>query len=140
MTIGRKLMIGSVSLLALSMILNVSSFSITRSLGNELSRTASVTTHNLELAGKTAADAASMLSAERGLLLRLALGDQATAAALHQNFADAAKRIELDLTQIRNSDLSQDAQGAAMRMQETRSAWLSADSEMWQLCGKQDYQ
>lgn len=140
MTIGRKLMIGSVSLLALSLILNVSSFSITGSLGNELSKTASVTAHNLEMAGKTAADAATMLSAERGLLLRLALGEQAAAAALHQNFAAAAKDIEQDLSQIRNSDLSPDAQGAAFRMQDTLAAWLSADSDMWQLCDKQDYQ
>src|SRR6185312_8136434 len=140
MTIGRKLMIGSVSLLALTMILNVSSFSITRSLGNELSRTASVTAHNLELAGKTAADAASMLSAERGLLLRLALGDQPAATTLHQNFAATAKEIERDLQQIRNSDLSQQTQAAAARMSDTLSTWLLADNEMWQLCARQDYQ
>lgn len=133
-------MIGSVSLLALSMILNVSSFSITSSLGRELSKTATVTAHNLELAGKTAADAAGMLSLERGLLLRLALGDQATATGMQQVFLNTAKEIQADLTQIRNSDLSADAQSAASRMQDTLSAWLSAHEEMWQLCNKQDYQ
>src|SRR5690348_6497249 len=100
MTIGRKLFIGSGSMLALSMILSVTSLRITNSLGNELSATASTNARNLELAGKTAADSANMLSAERGLLLRLALGDQTSAVSLHQGFLSHAQEVSRDLAQI----------------------------------------
>jgi methyl-accepting chemotaxis protein/methyl-accepting chemotaxis protein-1 (serine sensor receptor) len=140
MTIGKKLMAGSVSMLALSMILSLSSLRITNSLGGELSVTASTTARNLELAGKTASDAANMLSAERGLLLRLALGDQGKAGALHQQFAAHAQEINHDLNQIRSSTTSPEGRASTASMQQTLAAWLPADEEMWQLCAKQDYQ
>jgi methyl-accepting chemotaxis protein/methyl-accepting chemotaxis protein-1 (serine sensor receptor) len=140
MTIGKKLMAGSVSMLALSLILSLSSLKITNSLGDELSVTSSITARNLELAGKTASDAADMLSAERGLLLRLALGDSGKAGALHQQFAQHAQEINRDLSQIRASNTSPEGRSATASMQQTLSAWLPADDEMWQLCNKQDYQ
>jgi methyl-accepting chemotaxis protein/methyl-accepting chemotaxis protein-1 (serine sensor receptor) len=140
MTIGRKLFIGSGSMLALSMILSVTSLRITNSLGNELSATASTNARNLELAGKTAADSASMLSAERGLLLRLALGDQASAVSLHQGFLAHAQEVSRDLAQIHGLVTDRAKLAAISRMQDSLASWLSADEEMWQLCSKQDYQ
>ena len=127
-------------MLALSMILSLSSLRTTNSLGGELSATASTTARNLELAGKTAGDAASMLSAERGLLLRLALGDQAKAGALHQEFAKYAEEIDRDLSQMHSSITSQEGKSAMASMQQALAAWMPADDEMWQLCSKQDYQ
>ncbi|HXE12567.1 MAG TPA: methyl-accepting chemotaxis protein [Bryobacteraceae bacterium] len=140
MTIGKKLMAGSVSMLALTMVLSLSSLRITNSLGGALSTTASETSRNLELAGKTATDAANMLSAERGLLLRLALGDQGKAGSLHQNFADHAQEINHDLKQIQSSITNSKGSAITASMQQTLAAWLQADQDMWQLCSKQDYQ
>ncbi|MGH9625929.1 MAG: hypothetical protein ACRD4G_16545, partial [Bryobacteraceae bacterium] len=67
-------MASSIAMLGLTVILSVSSLRTTGSLGNELSKTASVTGRQMALAGAAAAGAANMLSDERGLLLRLALG------------------------------------------------------------------
>ncbi len=103
MTIGKKLMAGSVSFLALSVLLSVSSLYTTESLGNELSQTASVSAGSVELAGATATEAANMLSVERGLLLRLALGDQTKAAALHDDFAKATQSLDRNMAQLRSS-------------------------------------
>jgi methyl-accepting chemotaxis protein/methyl-accepting chemotaxis protein-1 (serine sensor receptor) len=140
MTIGRKLFLGGFSMLGLSMILSVSSLRITNLLGSELWATASSTARKLELAGKTAADSAEMLSVERGLLLRLALGDQATAGNLHQSFLSQAKAVSHDLSQIRGSLEDQERLAVVSRAQDSLTAWVSADEEMWQLCSKQDYQ
>src|SRR4051812_38239205 len=140
MTIGRKLFLGGFSMLGLSMILSVSSLRITNSLGNELWATASGTARKLELAGKTAADSAEMLSAERGLLLRLALGDQGTAANLHQSFLSRSRAVNRDLSQIHSSLEGQARLSVIVRAQDSLTEWLSADEELWQLCSKQDYQ
>lgn len=140
MTIGKKLMGGSVAMLLLSLLLAVSSFYTTESLGNELSRTASVTSRSLELAGLTSTEAANMLSAERGLLLRLALGDQERAAQLHEQFASTAKTLDADMKQL-NQVLTEDSERKAhSNMAAALASWLPADNEMWQLCSKQDYQ
>src|SRR5437879_3060288 len=100
MTIGKKLMGGSIGILMLSLLLAVSSFYTTETLGNELSHTAAVTSRSLDLAGVTSTEAADMLSAERGLLLRLALGDQAGAGQLHDKFASAARNLDRDMKQL----------------------------------------
>jgi methyl-accepting chemotaxis protein/methyl-accepting chemotaxis protein-1 (serine sensor receptor) len=140
MTIGKKLMLGSGSFLALSVILSCSSLYTTESLGSELSKTASVTSHSMELAGSTAAHAANMLSAERGLLLRLALGDQATAGKLHDSFAANAQSLNQDMASLKSITSSAEGQAANGAMDSAVAAWMPADSDMWQLCSKQDYQ
>jgi len=140
MTIGKKLMAGSVSFLGLSVLLSVSSLYTTESLGNELSQTAAVTARSVELAGATVTDAANMLSAERGLLLRLALGDQAKATILHDDFAAAAKSLDQNMAQLRTLTATAEGRAANSAISAAVAAWLPADSEMWQLCSKQDYQ
>jgi methyl-accepting chemotaxis protein/methyl-accepting chemotaxis protein-1 (serine sensor receptor) len=140
MTIGKKLLGGSIAMLLLSLLLAVSSFYTTETLGNELSRTASVTSRSLELAGVTSTEAANMLSAERGLLLRLALGDQEHAGQMHNNFASTAKTLGADMKQLSQVLVDEGEQKAQARMAAALAAWLPADSEMWQLCSKQDYQ
>lgn len=140
MTIGKKLMGGSIAMLSLSLLLAVTSFYTTESLGNELSHTASVTSRSLELAGVTSTEAANMLSAERGLLLRLALGDQEHAGQLHENFASTAKALDADMKQLSQLTRDESEEKAHARMTSALAAWLPADAEMWQLCSKQDYQ
>lgn len=140
MTIGRKLMAGSVGMLALTLLLSTSSLYTTESLGGELSQTASVTARSLEQAGGVSSEAANMLSAERGLLLRLALGDQAKAGTLHQAFAATAQSVGRDLVQIRSLVTTSEGRASVEKMQEALTTWLSADEQMWQLCSKQDYQ
>lgn len=140
MTIGKKLLIGSAGMLGITVLLSISSLYTTESLGNELSKTASVTGRKLELAGAMASDAASMLSAERGLLLRLALGDQTRATGLHQAFASSAESIQQDIRQIEGLVSSPEDRMAANNVKAAFNAWMPADAEMWQLCSKQDYQ
>lgn len=140
MTIGKKLMGGSVAMLLLSLLLAVSSFYTTATLGNELSHTAGVTSRSLELAGVTSTEAANMLSAERGLLLRLALGDQEHAGKLHDQFASNANALGQDM-RLLGGVLTEDGERKAhARMAAALTAWMPADQEMWQFCGKQDYQ
>jgi methyl-accepting chemotaxis protein len=140
MTIGKKLMAGSVSFLALSVLLSVSSLYTTESLGNELAQTASVSAGSVELAGATATDAANMLSVERGLLLRLALGDQTKAAALHDDFAKSTQSLDRNMAQLRILTTSAQGRAANSAISAALAAWLPADNEMWQFCSKQDYQ
>jgi methyl-accepting chemotaxis protein len=140
MTIGQKLMLGSGSFLALSLILSTSSLYTTESLGSELAKTAAVTSRSMELAGATAADASSMLSAERGLLLRLALGDTKNAGLLHADFAATAKSLDRDLKQLEGLTTTNEGQTADTAMGAAVSEWIPADQDMWQLCDKQDYQ
>src|SRR4051794_8300691 len=116
MTIGKKLMLGSGSFLALSLILSCSSLYTTESLGSELSKTASATARSMELAGSTASHAASMLSAERGLLLRLALGDQATASKLHDSFAANAHSLNHDMANLKSITSTAEGQSANAAM------------------------
>ena len=52
-------------MLVLSLLLAVSSFYTTESLGTELSHTASVTARSLELAGVTSTEAATIKSAQQ---------------------------------------------------------------------------
>jgi methyl-accepting chemotaxis protein len=140
MTIGKKLMVGSVAMLLVSLLLAVTSFYTTESLGHQLSQTASVTSRSLELAGMTSTEAANMLSAERGLLLRLALGDQEHAGQLHTTFATTAKTLDSDMKQLNQLLTEESEQKANTRMAAALAAWLPADDAMWQLCSKQDYQ
>jgi methyl-accepting chemotaxis protein len=140
MTIGKKLMLGSASFLVLSLILSSSSLYTTESLGNELSKTASITSRSMELAGLTAAHAANMLSAERGLLLRLALGDQSTAVTLHDAFAANAQNLNRDMASLKRITTTTEGQTANTTMDAAVSAWIPADADMWQFCSKQDYQ
>ncbi len=138
MTVSKKLMSGSIVVLSLTVVLSVTSLYSVQSLGNELSHTASVTGRSLEVAGGIASDASSMLSAERGLLLRLALGDQTTATSLHGQFSSAADKLRGELSQLRpllgKNDRSGDSLESAL------ASWVPADGEMWDLCSKQDYQ
>lgn len=140
MTIGKKLMGGSVSMLALTLVLSVASLQTTESLGNELSTTAAKTARHLELASGAALDASSMLSAERGLLLRLALGDQASAATLHQEFESRARSVDKNVSEVQQDNSSDEVRTSTAQMQDSLRAWLAADGDMWQLCSKQDYQ
>lgn len=140
MTIGKKLMAGSISFLVLSGVLSISSLYTTESLGSELSQTASVASRSMELAGAAATDAANMLSAERGLLLRLALGDTANATTLHDGFAKSAKSAAEHLEQLEKLTSTPDGQAANQRIKSAMASWLPADQDMWQFCSKQDYQ
>ncbi len=140
MTIGKKLMAGSASFLVLSVILSCSSLYTTESLGSELSQTASVTARSVELAGATAESAANMLSEERGLLLRLALGDQPRAATLHDDFAAETKNLHSHMAEMKKVTNTDEGRAANARMVAAVAAWLPADDEMWQFCSKQDYQ
>lgn len=140
MTIGKKLLIGSASMLGVTVLLSISSLYTTETLGNELSKTASVTGRKLELAGAMASDAANMLSAERGLLLRLALGDQTKATGLHQAFASSADGVRQDIRQIETLVSSAEDRTATNNLKAAFTAWMPADEAMWQLCSKQDYQ
>jgi methyl-accepting chemotaxis protein len=133
-------MLGSGSFLALSLILSCFSLYTTESLGSELSKTASVTSRGMELAGSTASHAANMLSAERGLLLRLALADQATAGRLHDSFAANAQSLNRDMANLKSITSTAEGQAANAAMDSAVSAWMPADADMWQLCSKQDYQ
>jgi len=133
-------MAGSVGMLTLTLLLSVSSFYTTNSLGGELSRTASVTAKSLEQAGQVSLNAAQMLSAERGLLLKLALGDQAAAAKLHQEFATRAQRVGKDLGDLRTGVSTPEGRDSIDKMHASLTTWLAADEQLWQLCSKQDYQ
>ncbi len=133
-------MAGSVSFLVLSAVLGISSLYTTQSLGSELSQTASVASRSMELAGAAATDAANMLSAERGLLLRLALGDQANAVTLHDSFAKSAKTMREHLAQLQLLTTTPEGKAANQRIESAMASWIPADDEMWQLCSKQDYQ
>ncbi len=133
-------MSGSVAMLMFTLLLSTSSLYTTESLGEELSRTASSTGKNLEQAGAVKAEASSMLSVERGLLLKLALGDQAKAGTLHQAFASTAQNVARELVQIRSQVTTPEARSSVEKMQESLTTWLAADGQMWQLCSKQDYQ
>ena len=140
MTIGKKLMAGSGSFLVLGVLLSVSSLYTTQRLGSELSQTASVTSRSMELAGATATGASNMLSAERALLFRLALGDQSRATTLDHSFAGEAKKVNENLNQLRGLTTDADGRAANSRMSAALATWLPAHEEMWQLCAKQDYQ
>jgi methyl-accepting chemotaxis protein/methyl-accepting chemotaxis protein-1 (serine sensor receptor) len=133
-------MAGSVGLLALTLLLSTSSLYTTNSLGSELSKTASVTARNLEQTGEASEGAAQMLSAERGLLLQLALGNQDRATKLHAEFAATAKQVGQDLQQLRSVANTAEGQNSVDKMHTTLTNWLAADATLWQLCNKQDYQ
>src|SRR5579885_1574916 len=140
MTIGKQLMGSSLAMLGLTVVLSVSSLSTTGSLGNELSKTASVTAREMELAGAAAADAANMLSAERGMLLRLALGDQTTATTLNASFTAYAHDLSREIEQMGSLATDGERHTANERMSRALEAWLPAHEQLWQLCSKQDYQ
>ena len=140
MTIGKKLMGGSVSMLVLTLVLSVASLQTTESLGNELSTTAAKTARHLELASSASLDASGMLSAERGLLLKLALGDQSSASKLHSEFESRARNVEQGVSEVQQGNKSDEVRSSAQQMQEALRAWITADNDMWQLCSKNDYQ
>ncbi|HEX7359119.1 MAG TPA: methyl-accepting chemotaxis protein [Bryobacteraceae bacterium] len=140
MTIGKKLMASSIAMLGLTVILSVSSLRTTGSLGNELSKTASVTGRQMALAGAAAAGAANMLSAERGLLLGLALGEQAKATRLNASFAADAQSVSRDIDEMQAAVTTSKGRAANRKMSRALRSWLPAHQQLWQLCAKQDYQ
>ncbi|HLH05398.1 MAG TPA: methyl-accepting chemotaxis protein [Bryobacteraceae bacterium] len=138
MTLNKKLFGASVVSLALTLALSLTSLGTVQWLGTELSHTASTTGRSLEVAGSISAGAANMLSAERGLLLRLALGDNSTASTLHASFAAHADKMKKDIEELRHLLSGADQRQASLNA--ALAAWMPADEEMWQLCSKQDYQ
>jgi hypothetical protein len=81
-----------------------------------------------------------MLSAERGMLLRLALGDQAAASTLNASFASNAQSVSREIDQIRSLVETDESRAANDKMGNALQAWLPAHEQLWQLCSKQDYQ
>src|SRR5581483_6763649 len=125
MTLNKKLFGASVASLTLTLSLSLTSLGTVQWLGTELSRTASTNARSLEVAGAISSDAANMLSAERGLLLRLALGDQVSAAALHATFAGHAGKLKKNLQELRDLLPGQDPQRASLGA--ALAAWMPAD-------------
>lgn len=138
MTIGKKLMGGSVIVVALTVVMSLFSLYTAGSLGSALSHTASTTGRSLELAGEIASNASDMFSEERGLLLRLALGDTEKAGKLHTEFGSSADKVQKGIDQIKPLLDSKGGQGEALSA--ALASWLPADAAMWKLCSNQDYQ
>jgi CHASE3 domain sensor protein len=106
MSLGRKLLSGFASMLALVLLTSGGALLVTRSLNDDLERAADVTARKQYLAGEVSAATAEMAGSEQGTVLAEMLSDKAHSAQYQQTFRARAAALQKAL-----DELSQLAEG-----------------------------
>src|SRR5271166_3547446 len=101
MSLGRKLLSGFATMIALVIVLSVAALLVIGDLNGDLDRAARVTSHKQYLAGNVRVAASDMTSLERGCVLELLLGEKAHSDAYLEQFQEAQARIQAALAEMR---------------------------------------
>jgi methyl-accepting chemotaxis protein len=128
-TIGVKLFTSFGAMLALVLILGVTSLKINLDLGAELDSAVRVTAKKQMLAGQILAAAAEMTAVERGVASSEMLQQKDKSESFLKQYADAEKRVRQELT---------DFTGMPGSSEETRTQLAALDQEMGALKKTQD--
>ena len=108
MSLGRKLLSGFASMLALVLLTSGDALLVTRSLNHDLERAAGVTARKQYLAGEVSAATAEMAGSEQGTVLAEMLSDKAHSAQYQQTFRARASALQKALEEL--SQLAQDGE------------------------------
>src|SRR5208283_4168220 len=108
MSLGRKLLIGFASMLALVLLTSGDALLVTRSLNGDLERAAGVTARKQYLAGEVSAATSEMAGSEQGTVLAEMLSDNAHAAQYQETFRARSAALQKALDEL--SQLAQDGE------------------------------
>jgi methyl-accepting chemotaxis protein/methyl-accepting chemotaxis protein-1 (serine sensor receptor) len=133
MTLGRKLILGFAALAAVAMLLGLSYLRAITSLGNEFSRSVGMTTEKIRLAGVLTTQSASLLSLERGVLVRLAMKDLPKAEAYHNSFNELIEAMRTDCQRTRVLLINDAGRAAVDRVERALASWRPAHQDLWQV-------
>jgi len=100
MSLGRKLLSGFGSMLALMLLTSGGALFVTHSLSEDLKRAADVTARKQYLAGEVNAATSEMASCERGTVLADMLSDKAHANQYQQSFGPSAASLQKALDEL----------------------------------------
>jgi methyl-accepting chemotaxis protein len=131
MTIGKKLGIGFGLMLAATAGLAIYSLSALAYIGGEFDDVAQKETRKLDLVGAINTAAAEMLSFERGVVNRVAMGDMASAQRFHAAFAERSDLIVRLVAEVRPMLATEAGKRDAEAIIAAASAWGPVDEELW---------
>ncbi|HEX8984971.1 MAG TPA: methyl-accepting chemotaxis protein [Bryobacteraceae bacterium] len=100
MSLSRKLMVGFGAILALSLVLSVSSLTSMSALRGEIDRVVNQQAAKVDLAGQISTGATEMLRLENGIILRLILQDQARSDAYKRQFTTTSAKVQSLIAQM----------------------------------------
>ena len=137
MSLGKKLLSGFATMIALVFVLSTAALLVIGDLNRDLVRAVGVTAQKQYLAGVIGAAASDMTSLERGSVLAVMLADKAHAEAYPEQFQEAQKRIQSALGDMRKVAQTAEAETILDALDEQAALVTQAHAELRQAMGKQ---
>jgi len=134
MTIGRKLAISFAAMLALTLVLGVTSVNSISRLSDLLNGYAGGRAGNAGLAAEIVATGGEMFAAQRGTILFTLAKMPELANTAKQSFRDGAAQIARDLAGMRAATATPEARQMAEDIEAQAAAWMAAFGEIEQQC------
>ena len=131
MTIGKKLAIGFGLMMAGTFGLAVYAMSELKYVGDEFETVSQKDTKKLDLVGSIGTAAAEMLSYERGVTNRTAMGDNTVAQRFHEGFSEQSRLIVKLVGELRPLLATETGKRDTEAILTTVSAWMSVDEDLW---------
>ncbi len=138
-SLSRKLMVGFGAVLALSLVLGVSSLTSMSAMRGEIDRVANLHATKVDLAGQISTGTADMLRLENGIILRLILQDQARSEAYKQDFKTISAKMQ---SVIQRMEQLPDEEQGRQQLAGIRSGidnWISMHTEMIRMLDSQQF-
>jgi len=135
LTIGKKLSVCFIALLALSLVLGITSLTVVSRLSASLERAANQTTKKIELIGTLANASSNLLAAQRGYIMFTYAKRPADAAKARQMFEQADRTWGTSVAAIRPLLEFDETKGAVDNMESELSTWRRTFADIQQLSG-----
>jgi methyl-accepting chemotaxis protein/methyl-accepting chemotaxis protein-1 (serine sensor receptor) len=132
MSLGRKLLSGFASMLALVLLTSGGALLVTRSLNDDLERAAGVTARKQYLAGEVSAATAEMAGSEQGTVLAEMLSDKAHSAQYQQTFRARAAALQKALDELSQLAEGGEAESIVKNLKQQASLVLQEHEELSQ--------
>ncbi len=134
-----KLMAGFAAIVALSIVLSISSLTSINSLRHDIDTIAGQQAVMVDLAGQVSAGSAEMLRLENGIILRLILQDQARAEQYRREFETASASTRQALTGMQEMPGTGQSRPLIERLQSGFDNWSALHREMVGMLGAQQF-
>lgn len=136
MTIGQKLMLGAAAGMILTLTLCVVTITVIGGLRDEVDLLGNSTGKKLDLAAGAALDAAQLLSTQRGLLARCAVGHMERANLYHRQLQDKAAALEARLERLATLLYLPEGRRAHRDLVAGLKDWREGDAELWKFASQ----
>jgi CHASE3 domain sensor protein len=131
MSFGKKLTIAFAFMLGATLVISVASWTGIGGLSHEFDYATLNTARKLELANSIAESTSSMMSFERGLLLRASQNDLSKAERDYDSFNDASKRLTEQIDEIKPLLISERGKRDIATVETNAASWRPVHQEFW---------